>query len=81
MTGLSLLFEQGFIAHRRTSPTPRGAYSDYALIDATLVLRSEPSAVSLSPVDLANDGPDAPSEGAANRCHSSTIRRTKVLAT
>ena len=37
VTGLSLLFEQGFLAPHRLSPTPHGAYSDYALIDVVAV--------------------------------------------
>ena len=36
-TGLSLLFEKGFLAHHRlTSPVSLGAYSDYALIDVSI---------------------------------------------
>ena len=34
VTRLSLLFEKGFLAPRRSSPTLRGVYSDYTLIDA-----------------------------------------------
>ena len=48
VAGLSLLFEQGFLAPclapHRLSPTPHGAYSDYALIDV-LPYATEQSAV------------------------------------
>ena len=37
VTGLSLLDQKGFQAHRRTSPASLGVYSDYTLIDVVAV--------------------------------------------